>query len=329
MLHTKSRILLASICFLMVYGRLFAQPEIGGTLNLDSTWNRVIYLSLIPGLDQLNTMSNKMIIDRTEIDENGNFAFNTHYLPAKYNLYRLHISKKGDPPASLIIGGKSENHIFLIANKQSEVIITNSDSECIFGNLEINNSPRNQQLNEVNKMVLFLDTANFSGSSLKREFLEDAFDEKLRQFADTCSYSLVALYAIYKSNFESDIKTNPDFYIRFLKKWKNEKSPYFEEFRKRIPVKAGRDFAYLYGFIGILLGIVLMYAFGKRKKTDSSNPVHQLTVQERNIFIQLQQGKSNKEISEELNISLSTVKSHVNSIFSKLNIKSRKEVLNI
>jgi DNA-binding NarL/FixJ family response regulator len=40
-------------------------------------------------------------------------------------------------------------------------------------------------------------------------------------------------------------------------------------------------------------------------------------------------GKSNKEISDELNIGLSTVKSHVNRIYSKLEIKSRKDILNL
>ena len=66
----------------------------------------------------------------------------------------------------------------------------------------------------------------------------------------------------------------------------------------------------------------------KRKNKITKNPIQDLTVQERNIFALLQLGKSNKEISDELNISLSTVKSHVNNIFSKMNIKSRKEILN-
>ncbi|MCX6223390.1 MAG: helix-turn-helix transcriptional regulator, partial [Bacteroidia bacterium] len=52
-----------------------------------------------------------------------------------------------------------------------------------------------------------------------------------------------------------------------------------------------------------------------------------LTVQERKIFSLLKDGRSNKEISEECGISLSTVKSHVNNIYSKLNISSRTDVM--
>lgn len=42
-----------------------------------------------------------------------------------------------------------------------------------------------------------------------------------------------------------------------------------------------------------------------------------------------QNGLSNKEISAECNIELTTVKSHVGNIYSKLKIKSRKEALNM
>ncbi len=329
MQYFNSRLLFVSICSLLISSQLFAQSQISGELSLDSTWSRVIYLSLIPGFDQLNAMSNQMIIDRAEIDENGNFSFTTNYLPDEYYLYRLHISKKGDPPASLIIGGNDENHMFLLANKQSDIFIKKNDSESIFGNVEIKNSPRSQKLDEVDKMVFFIDTTNFNGSPLKRELMENALDEKLRQFADSCSYPLVALYAIYKSNFESHQTTNTDFYVSFIKKWKQEKSTYFDEFRKKIPVKTDRNLSYVSMIFGFILGIILMYFIQKRVITKSLNPIRDLTVQERNIFTMLQKGKSNKEISDELNISLSTVKSHVNSIFSKLKVKSRREILNL
>ncbi len=329
MLNSNRRLLLAGICSIIISSQISAQSGITGKLSLDSTWSRIVYLSLIPAFDQTNAMSNQMIIDQAEIEKNGNFSFETSYLPIEYHLYRLHISKKGDPPASLIIGGKDENHIFLIANKESAMSIKNSDAGSIFGKVEIKNSPQSRQLNEIDKMVLFVDTANFSGSPLKREFVENALDEKLRLFADTSSYPLVALYSIYQSNFEPDINTNPEFYIRFLKKWKKEKSSYFTEFRNKIPVKADHNLGMLYGFLGLMLGIVLMYLFEKRRMVKSQNPIQALTVQERNIFTHLQKGKTNKEISDELNISLSTVKSHVNSIFSKLKVKSRKEILNL
>jgi DNA-binding NarL/FixJ family response regulator len=61
----------------------------------------------------------------------------------------------------------------------------------------------------------------------------------------------------------------------------------------------------------------------------NSNPYADLTVQERRVFDLLREGRSNKEIAEEFSVSVSTVKSHVNSIFSKLGIKSRREIMNM
>ncbi len=314
---------------LLLFFHSNATHRIGGSIQADTTWNSVMYISLIGNLDQMNSMSKQMIIDISDINKDQ-FSFSTDYLPKENHLYRLHLSKKGDPPASLIIGGKDENHIFFIANSESDIYFNCKRSETLFGNVNIENSPQSRLLNEINSMLAYQDTANLYDSSLKRELLQNAMDEKLRQFADTCSYPLVALYALYKSNFESHIETNPSYYIRFLKKWEKERSPYFNEFRKKVSIKKTTNYyPLLFGISGLLLGVLLMGIISRQTKTPSKNILQELTIQERNIFALLQKGKSNKEISEELNISLSTVKSHINSIFSKLSIKSRKEVLDI
>ncbi len=54
-----------------------------------------------------------------------------------------------------------------------------------------------------------------------------------------------------------------------------------------------------------------------------------LSIREREIFDLIVKGKSNKEIASQVNISVNTVKFHVKNIYDKLNIKSRKEALNI
>ncbi|HSO89241.1 MAG TPA: helix-turn-helix transcriptional regulator [Draconibacterium sp.] len=306
-----------------------ADSFIKGRIDADSTWSPVVYLSIIPNFDQLYSMSNQMIIESSEMDETGRFSFKTDYLPSDNYIYRIHLSKKGDPPASLIIGGKDENHLFLIANNKCNLLIENQSAESLFGRVDINGFLPAKMLKEIDEMVLFVDTANFNSTTLKQEQMEKALDEKLRQFADTCSFPLVALYALYKSDFESNIAENPNFYSRFLDKWKDEKSPYFEEFSKNIPAEnKNHNYSVLFGFIGLLLGSTLTFFILKRKP-QKSEPAEILTIQERKIFLMIQSGKSNKEISNELNIEISTVKSHVNNLYSKLKINSRKEILNV
>lgn len=326
---TFSKQLKVLLFILTVCQNAMAEPFIKGKVNADSTWQRVVYLSIIPSFGQLHSMSNQMIIESSKMDEAGKFSFETGYLPAENYIYRIHLSKKGDPPASLIIGGKDENHLFLIANNKSNLLIETLNSETLFGNVKIDGFQPARMSREIDEMVLFVDTANFNSTSLKRELMKKALDEKLRQFADTCSFPLVALYAVYKTDFEQNIAENPGFYNRFLDKWKDEKSSYFEEFRKIIPRENVKpDYSILFGFAGLILGAMLTFFILKRKPI-KPEPAETLTIQERKIFSMIQAGKSNKEISNELNIEISTVKSLVNNLYSKLKINSRKEILNI
>ena len=115
-----------------------ADSFIKGRIDADSTWSPVVYLSIIPNFDQLYSMSNQMIIESSEMDETGRFSFKTDYLPSDNYIYRIHLSKKGDPPASLIIGGKDENHLFLIANNKCNLLIENQSAESLFGRVDIN-----------------------------------------------------------------------------------------------------------------------------------------------------------------------------------------------
>lgn len=310
---------------------LKSQSGISGQITIDTTiWAPIAYISLISDFDDLNTMSNEMIIEKTIINNSGQFHFNTKYFTDADNLFRIHISKRGDPPASLIIGGKDENHFFLIANKNSSIIIrSTSKSEFIQG-VTINGYYPNQILQKIDEITSYLDTTNFNGSQLKRELIKGAIFDKLRSIADTCKNPLVGLYALYISKFEKNYPTNQQYYKNFLTRWKQERSSYFIEFRKKFPqsVINGTKFPYLIIALSLIIGFLACFVYLRLFKKNH-NPLRELSVQERKILALIIEGKSNKEISDILKIGLSTVKSHVNSIYTKLGINSRKEVLNL
>ncbi len=92
------------------------------------------------------------------------------------------------------------------------------------------------------------------------------------------------------------------------------------------------DYFNYYLISGILLIsaglIVSINLFEKSGKKDKINPFERLTVQEKKIVHFLSEGKSNKEIANELSISLSTIKTHTNNIYKKLGINSRAQLLN-
>ena len=64
----------------------------------------------------------------------------------------------------------------------------------------------------------------------------------------------------------------------------------------------------------------------KKQSKKLTNAKEQLTKQEQNILNLLLEDKTNNEIAEVLFVSLSTVKTHVNNIYKKLNVQSREEV---
>jgi hypothetical protein len=56
-------------CITILTQNVNAASFIKGKIDVDSTWSPVVYLSIIPSFDQLYSMSNQMIIESSELDE--------------------------------------------------------------------------------------------------------------------------------------------------------------------------------------------------------------------------------------------------------------------
>jgi len=63
-----------------------------------------------------------------------------------------------------------------------------------------------------------------------------------------------------------------------------------------------------------------------QNNSDKSKKIDLLTKRQKQVFELILQNKSNKQISQELFIELSTLKTHINKIYKTLDIKNRKEV---
>ena len=86
---------------------------------------------------------------------------------------------------------------------------------------------------------------------------------------------------------------------------------------------------YLFLTSGILLISIGSVFLGNRfiRNKKESN-FEKLTEREKFIVSLISQGMTNKDIGNELSISLSTVKTHVNNIYKKLSVTSRTDMLN-
>jgi len=82
--------------------------------------------------------------------------------------------------------------------------------------------------------------------------------------------------------------------------------------------------------IALITGIVLANRHHREKAHSFDRPLlESLTAKELCVLTQIAEGKSNKEIAALNYIEVSTVKTHVNNIFSKLGVKNRKEAAKI
>ncbi|HCG98299.1 MAG TPA: DNA-binding response regulator [Actinobacteria bacterium] len=71
----------------------------------------------------------------------------------------------------------------------------------------------------------------------------------------------------------------------------------------------------------------LMQRFRGTTKNDEHRPFEKLTEREVEVLRLAAQGKSNREIAEELVLSVRTVEAHLGHIFNKLNVSSRTEAV--
>lgn len=324
------------IIFLKITGFLFLNSisalgqysdfgKIKGTLKIDSSWSSKIYLSYIPTFSDIHSMSHEMIIADAKIDSIGYFEFNIDFLPKDQKLYRLHISKKADAKTSLIIGGLNENYLVLIANRDSKLEFKATSTSPPFKDIIFETKNENLEFQKITSMVFKKDSIASLSSLSKRNFIENRLNEELLNIADSSNNPLISLYAIYKSNFESNYNSKEKFYKSYLAKWSKIDNSYFNDFRKKLPIKNVKNNLIRNIILSFLL-IIIGYVLGNLRDT-KNNRIKSLSVQERKIFYLLKKGATNKDISDEFNIGMSTVKSHVSSILKKLKVKSRKEIM--
>lgn len=194
-----------------------------------------------------------------------------------------------------------------------------------YGNLEIG---------EWKKLKYFETRLNVSIST--QEVQESEFRDYARDSIKILRVKLLALKILEDKNLlELDITENPDYYMALLIKLKKSninRSEYLFLENKlaflttEVVENKYRNSKLVIGLLGFVsIGLVLVVVWMRRKR--KGLPIVGLSKQERNIQGLILQGKSNKEIANELFISLSTVKTHITNIYSKLHVSSREELL--
>ena len=331
---------------------LLAQYSIKGKVNLSEDWQPKIFMAAVKKLSDYYRTSPDMIMNTAMVDAQGNFVLEGDNLPNEKRFYRLYLMKKQntDYDACLYVGGDDHNFVhILLENGETVEIFANPLSTAPFGEYQITGGKENHLMRKLSSIVF----PSFYFYRIKfpteLKFSEDKFHTDLRNFADTCSNTLVALAAINNTDFDEYFDRDPAFYQDFRQTLKSElpNSIYTKNYLLKVKYYANEDSAmptWAKFFLGIsallILGLLAKWNQLKNRidsleqqvkisSTETAPPPllldEILTQKEKEILLLISQGKSNKEIASALFVELSTVKTHINKIYAKIGASNRKE----
>lgn len=337
--------------FLFFANVLIAQYKVKGQVNINENWQPKIYMAAVNKISDYYRTSPDMIIKSAVIDNNGKFEIKGDNLPNEKRFYRLYVMKKqnSDYDACLYVGGDDHNFVHILLENGEEVEINAApNATAPFEKYQVVGQKENHLMRTLSNIVyprFYFHRIEFP-TELK--FSEDKLHIDLKNFADTCSSTLVSLAAITNTDFDEYYDQNPAFYQNFKTRLKSDlpKSIYTKNYNLKVKYYANEE-TLLPNWTKFLLAFLSLSLFGLLVKlnqfknriqtlenqnilpikieTPSPSIDELLTQKEKEILLLISQGKSNKEIASSLFVELSTVKTHINKIYSKIGASNRKE----
>ena len=337
--------------FVWLYGIGYAQYSFSGYIDAEE-WQNTVYLSVVEDYRKMSGVYAEQIIAKTFADETGYFEFKGDMLDNENRIYRIHIDKCSETQQDVNhFNGHCDNSLELlfIANNTDILKLPFSFGNQVFCTIESSN-PKASAFVKIDSLK---DDMRFAYSEIRsqanRKLNNKKWFKTLQDFGQSLNEPLAELYIYtYLSDRRSDLhnyyvedlKNNS--YYNELKSRLNNKYPnssYTNQFINEIEADKYMLEAYssngsnnkntiLYGLLilSILLNLILGYNFVRSRKSSRENLREKLSKQEQVVLEYLLHNKSNKDIATALFLSVSTVKSHTNNIYKKLNVQSRDDV---
>ncbi|QLG44440.1 LuxR C-terminal-related transcriptional regulator [Costertonia aggregata] len=302
-----------------------AQTAISGHTSLeeDGKWEQKIYLSKISLEEGENRLQS---VAWSPIAKDGSFSFKGKHISDKDAIYRLYVN-----PIKKVISDTVAHTTDFILSKSDKIYFPKSKK--LLGKYR-SSSPADAEWQKMQKFQWALEKEKNT-----EDTISEAYAAKLKSYTkDSLKILLVKLIGIdqlaKKGLLDKDIAENPNYYLALLAELE-ESDMQPAEYRflsRRLAYLTQKVVVQKYqwskAIILILVIItVVLSLFVYRLKRKQNALVANLSRQEQNIRALILEGKSNKEIANELFISLSTVKTHITNIYSKLKVANRKELL--
>lgn len=325
-----------------------AEYQITGLVNLSPNWQRQIFLSTVDKLDNYYKANPSNIIQVGSINEDGSFTINGDNLPPDARYYRLYLIKEENTEfdACMYIGGDDHNFIHLILDNNTHIHLeADQSSSSPFSNYQVSGSSSNILFKSLSELIF----PSFYFHEIKfpseLQFSKQKLNRDLFHFADTCQNTLVSLAALVNTDIDQYYEEEAEIYESFAEKLSNDlpNHDYTDNYFRKLNYHQGSKSSYMAlpwwaTLLIAILSISLLISLLKIRSLSTSTvslispnidtqekKQPTLTPQEEKILTLIFEGKSNKEIASELFIELSTVKTHINKLYAKLNVKNRNE----
>ncbi|MDH7448440.1 response regulator transcription factor [Aquimarina sp. 2201CG14-23] len=338
------------IFFICVTSTLWSQYEFSGYVDNTNASNHV-YLSLIEDYRKMSGIYPEQIIQKVYPDTTGRFVFTENNLPLENRIYRIHTENCSEQEqGSIHFNGICHNskEILFVAKNQDSISLPFTVDEEVFCQVISTNERSNTFL----KVDSIIQDMRYAFSSYRSEANRKVNSKKwfniLQQYGKDQQEPLTELY-IYsflsnKSNnlytyYLQDLTKN-SYYDELLERLERTypNSPYAEQYKTELAadkfsmnITTPETTSYwLWILISILMisGLLHIFQFQKLKKQQYSYKTSErkLTQQEQKILDLILEDKTNKEIASLLFLSVSTIKTHINNLYKKIEVESREEV---
>lgn len=343
-----------TILFLAVFGFLplicQGQYEFSGHIDTRD-WPGDVYLSVVEDYRKISGVYPEQILSKTAPDSTGYFLFIGDNLPLENRMYRIHVDNctEAEQNTSHFNGHcpNSREIVFIANNNDTLSLPFSFDNEMFCRVLS-----KDEKANAFLKIDSLKHDMRFAFGTYRSEANRKINSKKwfsiFQQYGEQLHEPLAELYSYAflsdRSNdlhdyYLEDLKTNP-YYDGLLQRLTEAypNSNYVKQYRAEITsdrflisseVDKGLPW-WVYAMSGFALLSVVgnFYFFRKLKKINlhAMQPDTALSNQEQKVLDLILENKTNKEIASQLFLSLSTVKTHINNLYKKLNVNSREEV---
>ncbi|TXD85601.1 response regulator transcription factor [Subsaximicrobium wynnwilliamsii] len=340
------------MCFCCFGNLLYAQHCFNGYID-NERWHNEVYLSVIDDYRTLKGINDEQIISKAISNAQGYFEFHGNQLEGSNKIYKLHVDNcsDGDHEANHFEGYcKDSKDILFIAKSGDTINFPLGFEDQVFCNVKSTNAKTSAfiKIDSLKEDMRF-DYAEYR-SKANRNLNNNKWFKALHEYGKSLKEPLAELY-IYaylsdRSNnlhgyYLEDLKVNT-YYEHLLERLKTAypNSSYTKQYEAELnadkyiisAISSEKPaFKWMYLVLGLLLlslitNAYFLYSAKKIKPKSKTDVKEQLTPQELNVLDLLLKEYSNKAIADTLFVSVSTIKTHINNIYKKLNVNSRDKV---